>query len=60
MKRILLTWMLLMFVVPAASLLAAQSFKAPAFTATDIDGKEHSSAAFLGKRPALLMFWATW
>ena len=51
-------------VMPAA--LAAQDIglpvgtRAPAVTVQDLDGKTVDLARFVGKRPVLLEFWATW
>ena len=33
---------------------------APAVTVNDLDGKPYDFASFIGKKPALIQFWATW
>ena len=33
---------------------------APAVTVNDLDGKPYDFATFIGKKPALIQFWATW
>jgi len=33
---------------------------APAVTVNDLDGKPYDFSAFIGKKPALIQFWATW
>ena len=59
MKRsIVLLAVLLHFAAVTAQ--AAQPVKAPAFSGKDLQGNIVSSAYFLGKKPVLLMFWATW
>jgi hypothetical protein len=39
---------------------ATEKTMAPAFALPDLEGNLVSSASFLGEKPALLMFWATW
>ena len=33
---------------------------APTVTVNDLDGKPYDFSAFIGKKPALIQFWATW
>jgi thiol-disulfide isomerase/thioredoxin len=33
---------------------------APAVTVSDLDGKPYDFSSFIGKKPALIQFWATW
>jgi len=33
---------------------------APAVTVNDLDGKPYEFSTFIGKKPALIQFWATW
>lgn len=52
-------------VAPAAPVRAQESgiavgTKAPAVVVHDLDGKPVDLGAFLGKKPVLLEFWATW
>ena len=50
--------------VPSAHLPAqvgiALGSAAPAVTVNDLDGKPYDFSTFVGKRPALIQFWATW
>jgi thiol-disulfide isomerase/thioredoxin len=55
---------LLLAAGPAARLPAqvgiALGSAAPAVTVNDLDGKPYDFSAFIGKKPALIQFWATW
>lgn len=56
--NIFLLAVLLCFSATAAQ--GAQAVKAPAFNGKDLQGKTVSTSRFLGRQPALFMFWATW
>jgi thiol-disulfide isomerase/thioredoxin len=53
-----------LFVSPTARLPAqvgiALGSAAPAVTVNDLDGRPYDFASFIGKKPALIQFWATW
>ncbi len=58
MKRLLRTCAILLFILVPCAAQAAPS--APDFTLKDLDGKSVTLSSHRGKRPVLLMFWATW
>lgn len=66
MMRRLLVSVLLLVLAPGASLLLAQEAgipvgaKAPIVTVRDLDGKAVDLGQYIGKKPILLEFWATW
>lgn len=58
--HILLTLALLLL-LPVSALALNQGDKLPPFTAKDMDGKPHDlSSTVTGKKPVLLIFWASW
>ncbi len=56
MKNVFILFLMTLFAAPAAMHAAVP---APEFTATDINGIEHSLSDYKGK-PVILYFWATW
>lgn len=57
--HILLTLTLLLL-LPVSALALNQGDKLLPFTAKDMDGKTVDSATFIGKKPVMLIFWASW
>lgn len=58
-RHILLTLALLLL-LPVSALALNQGDKLPSFTGQDMDGKTIDSATFIGKKPVMLIFWASW
>ena len=57
--HILLTLALLLL-LPISALALNQGDKLPPFAAKDMDGNFVDLSAFIGKKPVMLIFWASW
>ena len=60
-KRMLLFCCLLALIVPASALSQAKmGEKLPAFSGIDLNGNPVDLNTIIGKKPIMLLFWATW
>lgn len=56
----LLLGIALFLFIPVSAQALNEGDRLPPFTAKDIDGKSIDLSALIGKRPLLLVFWASW
>ncbi len=50
----------LFLLLPISALAIGQGDPLPSFTGTDMDGKKIDMATVIGKKPVMLVFWASW